>query len=274
MSESNVVQYKMHAPQTAEEIRDQVQRIQEVMRSVMQSGTHYDVIPGTGGKPSLLKPGAEMLLTTFRIAVRPEVVNLSADGEIRYQVLAHGVHMATQVTVGVGIGECSSGEEKYSWRAAVCQAEFEDTPETRRRIKYRIDRNSPDGYARIPQVRTTPADAANTILKMAKKRAEVDLCLTALACSDIFTQDMAAEDGQPQRSAYADHPRAGSAAPRRTHAGNGLATEKQRALVSKKLDEAGIGENAFLAKFELGAMAELKFTQVDDALAWIRQGGA
>jgi hypothetical protein len=40
------------------------------------------------------------------------------------------------------------------------------------------------------QVRTEPADVANTVLKMAKKRAQIDLTLTATAASDIFTQDV------------------------------------------------------------------------------------
>ncbi len=137
MNDQSVVIHKHHAPQTAEEIRDQVTRIQEVMRGVMKPKTHYDVIPGTGNKPSLLKPGAEMLLTTFRISVQPEVIDLSEGDEIRYQVKAHGIHMGTQVTVGIGVGECSSQEEKYAWRAAVCDQEFAEFPEARKRVKYK-----------------------------------------------------------------------------------------------------------------------------------------
>ena len=42
----------------------------------------------------------------------------------------------------------------------------------------------------MQQVRTNPADIANTVLKMAKKRAQIDLTLTATAASDCFTQDV------------------------------------------------------------------------------------
>jgi hypothetical protein len=35
-----------------------------------------------------------------------------------------------------------------------------------------------------------PADVANTILKMAKKRAQIDMTLTATAASDVFEQDL------------------------------------------------------------------------------------
>ena len=52
---------------TAQDIKAQVQLIQEVMQAVMQEGYHYGVIPGTE-KPTLLKPGAEKLTMTFRLA--------------------------------------------------------------------------------------------------------------------------------------------------------------------------------------------------------------
>ena len=45
------------------EVRTHVNLIQQVMQSVMKKGTHYDTIPGTD-KPSLLKPGAEVQMST------------------------------------------------------------------------------------------------------------------------------------------------------------------------------------------------------------------
>jgi hypothetical protein len=41
-----------------ESIIKQVKIIQDVMKSVMQEGQHYGVIPGCVDKPTLLKPGA------------------------------------------------------------------------------------------------------------------------------------------------------------------------------------------------------------------------
>ncbi|KKK61228.1 hypothetical protein LCGC14_3016400, partial [marine sediment metagenome] len=61
---------------TASEFRAQVTRIQEVMKAVMKSDTHYGVIPGTQ-KPTLYKAGSEVLLSTFRISVEPEIDDLS-----------------------------------------------------------------------------------------------------------------------------------------------------------------------------------------------------
>lgn len=170
---------------TAADVRAQVNLMQDVMHEVMQKDTHYGVIPGTK-QPSLYKAGAEKLMATFRLAAKPEVHDLSANGEIAYRVVCN-LLSAGGTFVGAGIGECSSAEDKYSWRAAVCDEEWDDTPENRRRVKYakwqgRVEKKK--------QVRTNPADVANTILKMAKKRAQVDAVITVTAASDIFTQDI------------------------------------------------------------------------------------
>jgi hypothetical protein len=166
---------------TAADIRAQVNLIKDVMMEVMQEGTHYGKIPGTNGK-SLWKAGAEKLMATFRLAAKPEVEDLSIGGEIAYRVVVN-LLSANGAFVGAGVGECSSAEEKYSWRAAVHSKEWDATPDNRRRVKFYRDGKE------VQQVRTNPADVANTILKMAKKRAQVDAVITATAASDIFTQD-------------------------------------------------------------------------------------
>lgn len=174
-------------PLTAVQIRAQVQLIQEVMSAVMQKDVHYGVIPGCE-KPTLYKPGSEKLLSTFRIAVKPIETDLSKEDFVRYRVEARGTSMVDGRYLGSGIGECSSGEEKYAWRRVVCKEEWEATSPDRRREKWAKKRNG-ETYM-VQQVRTNPADVANTILKMAKKRAQIDLTLTVTAASDIFTQDL------------------------------------------------------------------------------------
>lgn len=169
---------------TADEVVAGANLIQQVMKKVMKDGTHYGKVPGCGDKPTLLKPGAEKILSTFRIAVNPEVEDLSTADCIKYRVKAVGVSNGKEV--GAGIGVCSSNEEKYKWRKAV-GGEFGETPEDRRRKKWK---KSTNGTYQEEQVRTSPDDLANTILKMAKKRAMVDLCLTATAASDCFAQDL------------------------------------------------------------------------------------
>lgn len=175
-------------PLTATDIRAQVNLVQEVMRAVMKEGTHYGTIPGTP-KPSLWKPGAEVLAATFRIAVSYKTEDLSTDDVVRYRVTAIGVHQTTGIVMGEGMGECSSSEEKYKWRKAANNREFDATPENRRRIKYGWDRFKKQD-TETNQVRTEAADLANTVLKMACKRAQVAMTLNVTAASDIFTQDI------------------------------------------------------------------------------------
>lgn len=263
----------VEVPQTAIQVKAQIDRIQEVMKAVMKEGTHYGKIPGTQ-KPTLYKAGSEVLLTTFHIAVEPEVDDLSTSDEIRYRVRAIGRHQATGIIMGVGIGEASSNEEKYKWRAAVCDEEFDEADPDHRRVKYGWRWGQATGEkltTKTRQVRTNPADVANTILKMAKKRAQIDLTLTALAASDIFTQDAedlpegmahVADDARPSKP-RTSKPRGKDDAPR-------TATEAQQKLIGVKMDEAGIPENAFLEHFQVATIAELPFERVNEALQFIK----
>jgi hypothetical protein len=171
---------------SAIEIRQRVNLVQEVMRSIMKSDTHYGVIPGTK-KPSLYKPGAEVLCVTFRIADKYEIEDLTVDGMARYRVRCVGVHQVTGIVLGEGMGECSSHEEKYKWRGAICAEEFEVTPENLRRLKFSKWQNKVE---KKQQIRTESADQANTILKMACKRAKIAMTLNVTGASDIFTQDI------------------------------------------------------------------------------------
>lgn len=181
--------------ETAVSLKDTLQTkrvIQQVMESVMKENTHYGVIPGCK-QPSLYKAGSEALLSTFHISAEPvveEFITRDERGrvmEIRYRVKCIGRHTPTDKVVGFGIGECSTGEDKYAWRRAVCIEEFEATDETLRRIKWGKWQGK---VQKTEQIRVPASDMANTVLKMAKKRAQIDLTLTALGCSDIFAQDL------------------------------------------------------------------------------------
>lgn len=189
-------------PLSVAEVKAHVNLVQEVLRGVMKDGTHYGIIPGTQ-KPTLYKAGSEQILVTFRLGVDPEVIDLTTGDEIRYRVACHVYIQATNQRIGTGVGEASTSEEKYRWRAAVCQEEFDETPEDRRRKKWQRKREG--GAYQINQVRTQPADLANTVLKMAKKRAQIDATLTTTAASDVFAQDL--EDLPDEiRAAAADEP--------------------------------------------------------------------
>ena len=188
---------------TASQVKAQIQLIQQVMKETMKNEVHYGVVPGCGNKPTLLKPGAEKIMATFRISCVPVVEDLSTSDEARYRVEAKMVTRDGQ-SVGSGIGECSSNETKYMWRKAVCEEEYESTPADRKQAKWKAGYGDKPAY-QIKQVRMEIADVANTVLKMAKKRALIDGVLTATGASDIFAQDL--EDGYvPTNDAPAGKP--------------------------------------------------------------------
>jgi hypothetical protein len=212
--------------QTADDIKAQVNRIQEVMKAVMKgpskdhpNGVHYGVIPGTD-KPTLLKPGAEVLQATFRIAPSYDVQDLSTPDSIRYRVTATGTHQLTGIVLGAGMGEASSNEEKYKWRKA-SNKEFDLAPVDRRRIKYGYNKQERREYE-IKQIRTEIADVANTILKMACKRAQVAMVLNVTAASDIFHQDL--EEMPEELIDTGDEPQGSGQQP----AGNGGAKQQTK----------------------------------------------
>jgi len=172
---------------TAVQLKARMEHIVDVMANVMQSGKDYGKIPGTD-KPSLFKPGAEKLLVTFSMAAAdPLVEDLSTNDEIRYRVRVPIENEHSRV-LAVGIGECSTNEEKYRWRRPVCEEEFEETPPEYRRTKWR--RGQGGKAYQEKQIRTSPSDLANTVLKMAHKRAYVGATLLATAASSVFNQDL------------------------------------------------------------------------------------
>jgi len=157
---------------TVDDVVAQAGKIQRLMQSIMKKGEHYGVIPGTNGKPTLLKPGAEKLGFTFRLAPKFEVTRHDLEGDHReYEVLCTLVHLGTSAFVAQGVGLCTSMEKKYRYR-----------------VKW-------TNGAKTREANPDIADTYNTVLKMAKKRAHVDAMITACAASDIFTQDV--EDVAP-----------------------------------------------------------------------------
>lgn len=193
----------------AKELRAQVAIIQDVMKSVMQNNQHYGVIQGCGDKPVLLKSGAEKLMATFKLGVDPEIEVEDTGDSLTYRVRAKLFNIADGNFVGCGVGEASTLEDKYNWKASVSDAEWNAIAEDRKRIKYAKPYNGWDGTTK--QVRTNYRDVANTVLKMAKKRALVDAVLTCTAASDIFTQDLEDfDDVLRQNLVEDDKPRGGN----------------------------------------------------------------
>lgn len=278
------LQPQQMVPLTANEVRAQVNRIQEVMKSVMQENQHYGKIPGAGDKPTLLKAGAEKLMMTFRLAPEVEVEPIFLSDGIGYRVKVNLKTMDGRF-VGSGVGECSSLEEKYKWREVVCQQEWDETAPDQRRSKWKKGYKNNPPFS-VKQIRTNPSDLANTILKMAKKRALVDATLTTLGASDIFTQDI--EDMDPSQfgnrsQATASTPPSPPPAsserkePPRKSDGTGTISEPQqkRLFAMAKEHEVSLDDvKTFLEEnFQIHSTKEVKREHYDDIIRWIELGG-
>lgn len=249
-------------PLTAQQLKARLATIQAVMRDVMQKDVDYGVIPGTD-KPSLFKPGAEKLCVTFRLTADDPMIDAVQDGtvDIRYRVRVP-VRSSDGSVLAVGIGECSTGEEKYRWRRPVHPKEFDAAPEDMRREKWTR------GGDIWQQVRVSPPDVANTVLKMAHKRAYVHAVIMATAAGAIFTQDIEdLPDGvdhadvkpavqQPQRKA--------APAAAKPPAGAGTVVTIQIKDISKK---EGVGEKGPWLKTTIEATTGQRYGTFDTEIA-------
>ena len=206
----SVGETSLAVPLTVEQVLLHLSLIQQIMSAAMKEGEHYGRIPGCGDKPTLLKPGAEKLCLTFRLAPTYDVGERQLEGGHReYRVTATLTSIMTQVLIGQGVGCCSTMENKYRFRAG--PAEVTERPVPRAYWDLRQDDPAKaqeliggkgftvkkvDGQGWMVAKggekveNDNPADHYNTVLKMAKKRALVDAVLTTTAASDIFSQDL------------------------------------------------------------------------------------
>jgi hypothetical protein len=168
-------------------LTERIKRMLEIQKNVMKKDIHFGIITGCK-QNSLYQPGSQILSVAFKLGHEPyKIEDLGSSDEIRYRVTDRVFLQGTDVTIAYGIGECSSSEEKYAWKRCYSEKEYEATPIDRKKIKY----SEYNGKAQETKViRTSPADVANTILKMARKRANVSGTIEALAASEVFTQDL------------------------------------------------------------------------------------
>jgi hypothetical protein len=146
-----------------------IKLLRQFVQEQMVEGEDYGKIPGTSGKPTLFKPGAEKLNAIFGLAPIVEVSSRLEDwdkGFVAYEIKVTLINKRTREIESEGIGSCNSRERKY--------------------------------------VKQDAANMANTILKMAKKRALVDATLSAVRASGLFTQDVEdlAANGALNNSGY------------------------------------------------------------------------
>lgn len=198
-----------HEPQestqamTVQQIHQHIQLIQQVMENEMRDGEHYGKIPGCGDKPVLLKAGAEKLCLLFKMASRFKVENVDlGNGHREVRITTELYHIESGKFLGEGLGSCSTMESKYRYRGSEVELTGEVVPKEywknrdpeliggKQFTTKKVDGQWMIGIKGEKMENPDIADVYNTVLKIGKKRSQVDAVLTVTAASDIFTQDM------------------------------------------------------------------------------------
>lgn len=169
--------------QIVQKTMQKIAAFQQVVQKALKKELDYGVIPGTI-KPTLLKPGGEKIC--MMLGVNPEYDLLNKTEEYEKGFFAYNIKCTlkkNEKNVAQGLGNCNSFEKRYRWINTDIIPEGIDPVNT----QSFIDRYGRLRY-KIPN--PNPCDLANTILKMAKKRAFVDAVLQVASLSEIFTQDI------------------------------------------------------------------------------------
>lgn len=269
-------------PLDAPQILQQVGLIQSIMKDVMKKDVHFGVIPGTD-KPTLLKPGAEKICLTFRLAVGLDVKQTElGNGHREYETRCTLTSPSGRV-VGQGIGVCSTMESKFRYRwdstgKPVPKEYWESRDPALLGGPQYVARKKGQEWLVFQRVEhDNPADYYNTCAKMSKKRAHVDATITATAASDIFAQDVedlpGREDHSTQTREQFDAGLGGRpippASPTQEAPGVVLATDKQVSFMRDQLDRNQKSARDLCAQFGVDEVRLIPKSQVNAALAWI-----
>jgi ribosomal protein L20 len=164
-------------PMTPAEASDRAVWVREVTAAALTLGVDYGQIPGTGTKPALLKPGAEMLLLAAGLGFTMEQVT-NAPGAPDGVTYRCSVHRATSERVVAQCEGFAGYDEPRFFQSAEERTATERTYANKDQRPIRPDRCT---EYRAPW---------NTLAKMAQKRALVGAALNATAASGLFVADV------------------------------------------------------------------------------------
>jgi hypothetical protein len=171
----------------------------------------YAVIPGTGTKKTLLKPGAQKICMAFNVYPRPQVTRRNLDNDhVEYEVIVELVSRNSGEVVSTGVGICSTKEAKYRYKGDAMESTGEMVPKAYWDAKKAGDaermaallggkgfraKKIDDAWmicksSGEKQENPDIADTYNTVLKMAEKRGLMDATLNLSCISQHFTQDL------------------------------------------------------------------------------------
>lgn len=177
---------------TPAQLLEQHDAVAELVQNALTKGTDYGTIPGTGDKPTLLKPGAEKLCLAFGAHAEFELVESQIDHHADITWLKRKKDWYSN----------PKGQRLFKW--------VEETGRSLGIYRYRyLCRvvlsdgrviGTSEGVASTLESKYVdrPRDSENTVCKMAQKRAFVGAVLHAFALSNRFTADI--EDQDPDVS--------------------------------------------------------------------------
>ena len=186
-------------------IRAELKEREDFVRDDLKEDRDYGSVPGVP-KPFLWKPGAERICFLYGLAPSYEI---DADVDYDKPFFAYTIkctltHSRSGKVVGQGVGSANSYEDKwrYRWKELPDNTRDWDTKKAMKKagtgksfLKGKDKKGKKIWGWKERAENTEIASLANTILKIAKKRAYVDATLSATGMSDRFTQDQAAVTG-------------------------------------------------------------------------------
>lgn len=174
--------------QAVSETLKKVRSLQSTLKGILVENYDYGKIPGCGEKPTLLKPGAEKILMAMGITSTYELIehteNFDNKGFFAYTVKCILLKNGAKITEG--LGHANSKEKKWALEFVY---EKDLPPGADKELLKKKKIESSKGTFYKYEVEADANSKANTILKMAKKRAQIDAVLTVASLSEIFTQD-------------------------------------------------------------------------------------
>lgn len=172
-------------------VKKQIEKIrilQKTIQEVLVKDVDYGKIPGCGDKPTLFKSGAEKVLITFALQSTYDIIekteNFEGNGFFSYTVKSFIWANGTKITEG--LGHCNSKESKFAYKWV---NKKNVPPNVDIELLPKREKNGTYGKYFEYRIEDDANSKANTILKMAKKRAQVDAVLTVANLSELFTQD-------------------------------------------------------------------------------------
>lgn len=162
--------------------------MQAVVQATLKKDHDYGIIPGTN-KPTLLKPGAEKILMMFGLTTEYQFLDRTENfekGFFAYTLKCTISKGGQKITEGVGQANTMEGKYRYRWVSE------KDIPEgmAKETLQFKTYNGQYGDYNKYKIENDDPFTLANTVLKMAKKRAQVDAVLTVASLSEVFTQDI------------------------------------------------------------------------------------